>query len=189
MGRLFTAAIAGALAIFICNAVSWMVLPFHGEMLNTLPESVVTALESEPLPFGSGIYHYPGFEVMNSSENAVAAPRIPFMMVVNESTLLFDPRTFAKSFLFNLVSAALLLLLMRQTSIQSYSKVATLSLSAGLLVSFMSDFPQTSWFMLPLSYALTNAADHVVSMLVAGSVMWFIVRGKFDEKMDAGAPE
>ena len=171
MKRFFLATFVAALALFVWNAISWMALPFHAGMLNTLPEPVAEAVKRTQSMVETGLYHYPGLDDPDMFQKVEEGPRIPLMMYVAEGSDAFDPMSFVKSFFFNLVSAGLLLLLLTRLADRSLKNVLVTSLIMGLLVGFMSDLPQTSWFLLPFEYALTNMLDHLVGFVLAGWVI------------------
>lgn len=171
MKRFFLATMVAAFALFVWNAISWMALPFHSGMLNTLPEPVAETIKSTQGLNDTGLYHYPGLDDPDMFEKVEKGPRIPLMVYVAEGSDAFDPLSFAKSLFFNLVSAGLLLLVLSRLADQSLRNVMVTSLIMGLLVGFMSDLPQTSWFLLPFEYAITNMVDHLVGFALAG---WII---------------
>lgn len=79
--------VIGALILLIWNALSWMVLPFHSNTLNNIPEtSFDSKLLQNSLP-KNGVYHYPGLPENDSSESMQAmeakfkeGPRITLMV-------------------------------------------------------------------------------------------------------------
>ena len=171
MKKFVLSTITGAFVFFVWNAVSWMVLPFHSNQLNTLPESAVVALKGETNEVESGIYHYPGLQDPNLTQKISDGPRIPFMVYVAEGTSVFDPIDFLKSMIFNLFSAGLLLFALSKISDHSIKNVVSVCIVIALLVGFASDLPQTSWFMFPIHYAIVNMIDYLVSFVLAGLAM------------------
>jgi len=60
MKRKFIAILVGTLVLFIWNAISWMILPFHSSLLKNIPENAIiieNIRKNMPEP---GVYHYPG---------------------------------------------------------------------------------------------------------------------------------
>lgn len=165
----------GTFILFIWNALSWMVLPFHSNALNSIPES---AFEQETfkteLP-KDGVYHYPAFPSNNSPESFAnyeekleIGPRITFMVYKNGATGVFEVSTFIINFIFNFLTVALLLFLLSNQTSKSLVKILITTLALGLLVSFTSDLPQMNWFMFPISYTLPNIFDYLISFALVG---------------------
>lgn len=158
----------GAIILFAWNAISWMGLPFHANSLKTIPDQAINfSLLQEELP-EDGIYHYPGLDTKDMATRLANGPRIPFMVYIKGKTSVFDPSSFAKNFLFNLISATLLFILIGKLSNHSLSSILTSSLVIGLIVGFASDFPQMNWYMHPFSYTLINVFDYLIGFLLLG---------------------
>ena len=94
-------AIIGTLTLFIWNAISWMVLPFHSNTLKNIPEQALnTDLLKQNLQ-QDGVYHYPGLPENNSpeewemiKEKVKRGPRITLMVYKSGETSLFSPQSF-----------------------------------------------------------------------------------------------
>lgn len=176
--QLFALGLA-TIALFIWNAISWMALPFHGQMLRSLPEPAFQAIKKDGLIPQNGIYHYPGLDDPEMIQKVEAGPRIPFMVFVSEGTAAFDPIDFVKSFFFNFISAGLLLFLLSKLADHSMINILSVSIVIALLVGFMSDLPQTSWFKFPLAFAIINMVDHIVAFILAG---WLLRKFALQER-------
>ena len=61
MKRKIVCLIAGTLILFVWNAISWLVLPFHSNTLNSIPDNVINTVLFKELLIKDGVYHYPGF--------------------------------------------------------------------------------------------------------------------------------
>jgi len=175
MKKKITTLIIGTLILFVWNAVSWMVLPFHSNSLKNIPESAFdNKTLKEKLP-EDGIYHYPGLPENNSSEsiNQIQeklneGPRITFMAYKNGSTELFEIKTFGLNLIFNFLTVWLLFFIVNNQRDKSLSKILLITLSIGLIIGFASDFPQMNWFMFPLNYTLPNVFDHLIAFSLLG---------------------
>ena len=179
MIRFFITAMLGALLFFIWNAISWMGLPFHGNSLQTLPESFITSATSN-MP--SGIYHYPGFDTPNMAEKVAQGPRVPFMVYISGSTSLFDPMSFLTNFLYNLITAVFLLIILMKQQVKSTGAMFSTAILIGLIISFASDFPQMNWYMFPFDYTLINVFDHLIGFGLVGLLFsWRIQRQTIKE--------
>ena len=163
--------LVGSFVLFVWNAISWMALPYHGDMLHTIPDTAIEQVLQNGLPKGSGIYHYPGLDDPEAEAKVMEGPRIPFMVYLAESTSMYDPVTFLKSFTFNILSAFLLLIILSKLADPSLSATLLTSSLCGLLAGFSSDFPQTVWYMFPYEHAIINTIDHIIAFGLAGIVM------------------
>ncbi len=168
MKRKVLAILVSGITIFIWNAVSWMVLPFHSSMLHTIPDSAVEVILNEGLPSDRGVYHYPGLDDPNLTQKIEVGPRIPLMVYYPEGTSAFNPIDFIKSLLFNLLSATLLFLLLSKMSDISTSGILKVSVVLSLLIGTMSELPQTSWYLFPIEFAVVNMLDYLISLILAG---------------------
>lgn len=165
--------ITGTVILSIWNAISWMVLPYHGEMLNTIPDSTIEKILGDGLPSGTNMYHYPGLSDPNLTSKLENGPRIPFLMYVAEGSSVYDPATFLKSIAFNLLCTIILFLILAKLKNLRLKNVLLTSFLCGLLVAFASDFPQTVWYMFPNEYAIVNMIDHLVRFVCAGLIIYF----------------
>lgn len=165
MFRHFLTVLGGGIIFFIWHAISWMGLPFHGQALNTLPETFVA---QEAPDLASGVYHYPGLDDDRLAEKVAEGPRIPLMIYIGEGTSLFDPMSFLGSLLFNLITAALLLLVLTKLGQPQLRDHLIAAVSIGLIIGFASDLPQMNWFMFPLSYTLIHVFDHIIGFALVG---------------------
>ena len=118
--------VLGTLLLFLWNAVSWMVLPFHSQTLKNMPEGVLNFDNSSQTDMESGIYHYPGFPADNSQEamgelakQLETGPRVPFMVYRSEPTKLFDPIQFLWSLIINLLTVILAYYLIKGLAVKT----------------------------------------------------------------------
>jgi hypothetical protein len=180
MARKVITIIAGAFILFGWNAISWMALPFHGNTLQSIPESAFDSeLLEDNLP-KDGVYHYPGLPKENTPSEFKAlekklkeGPRITLMVFKKGSTEFFDPKSFALNFVFNLLTVLILLTVVQQLTNKSLRKILLTLLSIGLIVALTSDLPQMNWYMFPLEYTLVNVFDHLISFLLLGLLFGF----------------
>lgn len=164
MTRYFFKALIGGIIFFIWNAISWMGLPFHGSVLQTLPETFV----QQEVTLASGVYHYPGLDDENLAKRLAEGPRIPLMVYIEGATPMFDPLSFLGSFFYNLITAMFLLIVLMKLGNKNLRSVVSSAVLIGLIIGFASDFPQMNWFMFPMNYTLINVADHLVGFTLLG---------------------
>ncbi|SHG71165.1 hypothetical protein [Flagellimonas flava] len=167
--------VLGTFLLFIWNAVSWMVLPFHSQTLNSLPENVLDVEALKQSDLKSGVYHYPGFpdsqspKAMATMEQLLQSqPRIPFMVVKKEPTLLFDPVQFFWSLMINLVTVTLAYFLIKKLSPKNPKSIFLYALALGGIVALISDLSLMNWYFFPLDYTLVNLMDRIVSFGLLG---------------------
>ena len=170
--------ILGTLILFIWNAISWMVLPFHSNTLKNIPESALDARLLQEQLVEDGVYHYPGLPESPDQMSSIVdklkeGPRITLMVYKQGSTELFDPKSFGLNLLFNILSVVILLSVVNKLNDKSLGKIIATTLSIGLIIAFMSDFPQMNWYMFPLEYTLTNVFDYLVSFGLIGLLFGF----------------
>jgi len=171
MKRKLISVFLGGLMLFMWNAISWMALPFHGDSLQNIPDSAINSkVLQEQLP-ADGVYHFPGMPggVNNKSlseieEQLASGPRITLMVYKSGSSELFNPNTFLINLIFNLISVAILIMLLNRLAEKSFKNILTSLLMIGLLIGLMSDLPQMNWYMFPLSYTLVNVFDHIIAL-------------------------
>lgn len=169
------------LTLFMWNAISWMVLPFHGRSLQTLPDAVVefTTLSSKHLK--SGVYHYPGTpedntpESLNNLEQKLASgPRIPLMVYHPGGSKLFNPSDFIASLALNLITVLVIFSLLKFLPKPSLMAVLKVSFILAVLVSSCSDLLLMNWYKLPLAFTIPNMLDHLIGITLAGIIIYLL---------------
>ncbi|MEQ9403607.1 MAG: DUF1761 domain-containing protein [Cyclobacteriaceae bacterium] len=168
------------IALFVWNAVSWMALPFHENSLKSIPDGALSDNISNVM-MESGVYHYPGMPGEGRTESEVLnllkeGPRVTLMVYQAGSSDLFNPMDFLMSFLLNFVICGVLFLLIIRLNVKSMGEVIKWSLILGLLVSLSSDFALMNWFKFSSIYTLANSMDHLIGFVVAGLVIWMVLK-------------
>ena len=176
--RFIVAVIIGTLILFVWNALSWMVLPFHANALKTIPEEAMNPEILKQNLKEDGVYHYPGLPENNTPEEWIpiqeklkTGPRITLMVYKSGETSVFSPSSFLRGLLFNLLTVLLLLFIITKIENKSVRNIIMLSVTFGLLISFARDFPQMVWYLYPLHFTLTEVFDTLVSFLLLGLFM------------------
>lgn len=172
--------IAGALIMFIWNALSWMALPFHTETLNNIPEAAISPDNLASNLSKDGVYHYPGLPADDSSESMRAieeklqkGPRITLMVYKSGSSSMYNPGSFFLSFVFNAAVVGFLFMVVSRLSKKTAANIFNTCILLGLLVSFTTDFPMMGWYMFPLDYTMANVLDHVISFGFVGMLFGY----------------
>lgn len=175
MKRKIVSLIAGTLILFIWNAISWMVLPFHSNTLNSIPDNAInTELLKEHLA-KDGVYHYPGFptedtpQALKEMEKRIeTGPRITLMVFKRGRTELFSMLSFLGSIAINFVTVLLLYSLIQLSRVQTAKTILLMTFFVALIIGFASDLAQMNWYLFPLDYTILNMADHLIPLLSVG---------------------
>ena len=175
MKRKIVSLIAGTLILFVWNALSWMVLPFHSNTLNSIPEHAInTELLNEHL-LKDGVYHYPGFpkedtpQAFSEMEKRIeTGPRITLMVFKRGKTELFSILSFLGSVAINFVTVLLLYFLIQISRVQTAKTILLMTLFVALIIGFASDLAQMNWYLFPLDYTILSMVDHLIPFLLIG---------------------
>jgi len=178
--RILISLIAGTIILFLWNAASWMVFPFHSNTLKNIPDNAIqTELLRKEMP-ESGVYHYPGLPTNNSTNqmNKIEAklkegPRITMMVYKNEPTELFEPKTFLFSLLINLLTVIGVFFLISKIGISNPKTIFISTLMIGIVAAIVSDISLMNWYMLPIEYTLVNTFDKIISFGLLGVLFSF----------------
>lgn len=171
MKNIVLSIVLSTLAIFILKAVSWMVLPFHGEMLQPISEHYIQGVNKENEFIASGLYHYPDIKDPKLAKKIAKGPRIPLMVVVKEGSSIFNPLDFIKSLITDLITVLLVFIFIKNIKDKSLKNVMKVSFLLALLVTFVSDLPITIWYKFPLKFAVLNTLDHVIGICISGFII------------------
>lgn len=175
MKRTVLTIVSGTLILFIWNAFSWMVLPFHEQSMHTIPDEALDTGKLQNQMAADGLYHYPGLPEDGSEggleevkAKLATGPRITMMVYIAGGTPFMDPANFLWNLIFNLLTVLLLWALVNRLANKTLKNILWTTISVGLLVALMSDLPLLNWFMFPLDYILANILDYVVTMTLLG---------------------
>jgi hypothetical protein len=173
--RIIISIVIGTFILFAWNAFSWMVLPFHSNTLNNIPENSIDSELLQKTLTEDGVYHFPGLPT-NNSENSIkeverklsVGPRITLMVYKNGSTKLFNPNQFFGSLILNLLTVLLTFYLLTKLKLKTLKPILLTCITIGLLIGIVSDFGQMNWFMFPLEYTIINLFDRLISFSFLG---------------------
>lgn len=175
MKRTVITIILGSLILLIWNAFSWMVLPFHEQSMQSIPDGAInTEILQDQLPL-DGVYHFPGMpeasteEAYREIENKLAkGPRITLMVYKAGGTEFMNPLNFLWDFIFGAITVILIYGLIRRMADKSMRNILWTTISIGLVIGFMTDLPLMNWFMFPLDYTMANVLDYLISLGLLG---------------------
>ncbi|MEQ9064875.1 MAG: DUF1761 domain-containing protein [Vicingaceae bacterium] len=175
MKRKILTIILGTSIIFVWNALSWTLLPFHSNSLKNIPNSAFDAKTFQETLLEDGVYHYPGLPDGNEIkdfeeiENRLKkGPRITLMVVKKGPSELFDLLTLGVNLIFNILAVIAAFIIVSLIENKSFKRVFLTTFLVGLTVALMSDLPQMNWYMFPPEYTLTNVLDHLVAFSLLG---------------------
>jgi hypothetical protein len=176
------AAILGGILVFVWNAVSWMVLNWHEPTIKSLTQVLV---QSAP---ASGIYvlNYPAQTHAQDASgqpletppqagaDATTAAGSPFAFVAfaregfgrNQMT-----RQYAYSLAVNIVTAMLIVLLVRAADGLNYLQRFLFIATVGIIIALAGRMPYWIWWQFPLGYMLVDCADVVIGWTIAAVIM------------------
>ncbi len=181
MKVLIKGALIGGLVAFIWMNFSWMVLPWHGMTLSTLPNEAPVAESLKNNVTESGLYILPWTadhteEAMGAVNQKMEKGPYAYMVV--------HPAGFKKNMgkmmlfglLFNVLIAFILTYLLTKTRGLSYiQKVGFVKMAAvaGALVIVV---PNLIWWQFPLAYTLVTIVDTAFTWGFAGLAIGKIVK-------------
>jgi hypothetical protein len=185
------AVILGAIAVFVWNAISWTVLPWHNATMHTLPNEqvVMDMLSDTGIP--SGVYYFPGMPEDQggqlSSEEMTQQwlerhRRGPLGLLFYHSSGMepMQMSTFVVGFIIMLISALLVafLLNMGVEQMPGYGQRLMFATVVGIFAAFVSHVSMWNWFYFPAGYTLVNFFDMVISWFIGGLVIAWRVKPK-----------
>lgn len=187
MIRAILLGVVAGIIFFVLNAVSWMVLPFHGESLNAFPGSEAeTKAFLSTLP-ESGVYHFPGHPEENTPEameqviaKMAEGPVVTAMVFCKDGVEAMSPAKFLKSLLLNSAAGILAALMLRQThnSFRGFVGRASFVTALGIFATLAVIAPEWLWWSHPTKFATLAACDVLVPWAVIGLFLAGTVRGR-----------
>jgi len=165
-GTVIKGALVGGILMFIWFSASWMVLPWHKDIMSFKNESMASATLSNLAP-QSGIYKLPN--AMEPGSLAVTKP-YAFVSVFTDGISAGDMKqALIKDFLLCLFGAALLTKILKKRRCGGCP--VAFSMVIGLLVGAFSYLPNMIWFHFPLHFSLVGMADDVIAITLAGAAI------------------
>lgn len=174
-----SAALVGAIVMFIYFAASWMLLPWHKTTMMSFENETAVASALYENAKVSGVYTLPAMpkDKEEASKSEVVKP-FAFVSVFadgvdwkNQSPL----PCMIKAFLLYLVGAALLAKMMRKSMMTGCCPVGC-AMMVGLLVAIFAYVPNMIWFHFPLCWSLLGMADIIIAFTLAGAAIKCILK-------------
>ncbi len=188
--RAFVAAILGGIAMFIWSFIAHDLLPL-GEtgMLEFKDEAAMLDALKTNLGNARGLYHFPGHK---AGPNATGQEKSDAMKRAMEKAatgpsgiLLYHPTrefSFGKllgiEFATELLEAMLVVFLLTQTRIESFSGRIGFVLVAGILAAITTNIPYWNWYGFPSNYTTAYMSIEITGFLCVGLVAALLLKSR-----------
>jgi hypothetical protein len=187
--KILLAGILGGIAMFIWSSIAHMFLPLGEAGLSEIPnESTVLAAMQSNIGEQSGLYFFPGPGLgpnPTRQEKHDAMKRVKEKLATNPTGLLAyhpagTPFQFGKSlgieFTTELIEAILVVFLLAQTSIGSFSGRVGFVFVAGIFAAVATNIPYWNWYGFPAVYTSAYMSIQIIGFLCVGIVAGLVLR-------------
>jgi hypothetical protein len=188
--RAFLAAILGGIAMFIWSFIAHDLLPLGETGIHEFKDeaAMLDALKTN-LGKARGIYHFPGHKAgpnATRQERSDAIKRAIEKAATGPSGLLiYHPSrefSFAKllgiEFATELLEAILVVFLLTQTRIESFSGRVGFVLGAGILAAITTNIPYWNWYGFPTQYTAAYMFIEIIGFLCVGLVVASLLKSR-----------
>jgi len=187
--RVFLAGLLGGVAMFAWTSLAHMVLPLGGAGVREIPneQGVLSALRSS-LGETPGFYFFPGTGLgpdASMQQKRAAMDQYAQKLAANPSGILIyhppgaRPITagqLATEFLTELIEALLLVILLSQTRLTSFTSRLGFVIVAGMLATIATNVSYWNWYGFPAAYTAAYMTTGIVGFICAGLVAAAIMR-------------
>jgi hypothetical protein len=181
--RILSAGFAAGIVMFVWTSLAHTVLPFGTVGIKEIPneQEVLAAMQSK-LGEASGLYLFPGLGLgpnPSRRQERAAMQEYATKLARNPSGLLIyhppgakalTPRQLGAEFLTEVVEALLVVYLLGQTRIASFSGRIGFVALAGVLASMTTNLPYWNWYGFPPTYTAAYMGIQMVGFLLVGLV-------------------
>lgn len=190
--RVVLAGVLAGVILFGWSAVSWMLLPFHEQVLRPIqqPRDKVVRFLSD-LPEG-GVFHYPGFPTTADGSRPTQAqfdaafqqmrdgPVVSKMVFLPAGAEPFPPQNFAIGLAVHIAAGCIAAGMLRLASgrLANYGRRVLFVFGFGVVTLLARFVPESVWWGYPIDYAAVEAGDILTSWLLAGLVLGAMIRGR-----------
>lgn len=188
MGKIILGAFLAAIAVFVWEAASWMVIGWHENGFRAFrDESAVAEVIKANVTSGHGIYMLPA---MDEAPKVATAEEKKAYLEQQEKAMADGPYVYAiirpgkaeismgtnmmLSFVRNLICALLIAVLLSQAALFYPARIAFVA-AAGLFAGLTADLPMWIWFEQPARDTIVNIADHLIAWIIGGAVLGLCV--------------
>ena len=188
--RAFLAAILGGIAMFIWSFVAHDLLPLGETGIREFNNeaTMIDALKTN-LGDAGGLYHFPGHK---AGPNATRQEKSDAMKRAMEKAasgpsgvLLYHPTrefSFGKllgiEFATELLEAMLVVFLLTQTGIESFSGRIGFVFVAGILAAITTNIPYWNWYGFPSNYTAAYMSIEIIGFLCVGLVAALLLKSR-----------
>jgi hypothetical protein len=186
--KIVFAGVLGGIAMFIWTSIAHMFLPLGEAGISEIPnESAVLGAMQSNIGDQTGLYIFPGPGVGKNAtrqEKNEAMKRMPEKMAANPSGLLMyhgpgRPFTLGKwlgiEFATELLESILVVFLLAQTAIASFTGRVGFVLVAGILAAIATNVSYWNWYGFPCVYTASYMFIQIVGFLCVGIVAAFVL--------------
>jgi hypothetical protein len=188
--RIILAGVLGAIAMFIWTALAHMATPLGEAGIDEIPneEAVLAAMQSG-LGAKGGLYMYPGMGLgpdATHAQQSEAMKEYEAKLAKNPSGLLLYhpagsrlmnmPKHLTIEFITQLVQALLVVALLAQTRIITFTGRVAFVTVAGIFAAITTNVSYWNWWGFPAAYIAPYMFTRIVGFLVLGLVAAFIFR-------------
>ena len=157
--------VAGAV-LFVWGFISWAVLPWHESVAYKFSDEAAVAQVLKANAPEQGVYYLPFAEEDHKPGEAAA-----FVNVLPQGFDMNMGKLMGIGLLTQIISAFLVLLLLRQTRGLSYMGKVMFVALVGLTIGFVSHAPYWNWFGFSTSYVMVIILDTVIGWTLTGLVI------------------
>lgn len=187
--KILLAGILGGIVMFIWTSIAHMFLPLGEAGISEIPnESTVLAAMQSNIGDKTGLYYFPGPGLgpnPTRQEKHEAMKRVEEKLATNPSGLLMyhppgTPFALGKSlgieFATELIEAILIVFLLAQTRIVSFSGRVGFVLVAGILAAIATNVSYWNWYGFPAVYTASYISIQIIGFLCIGIVAALVLR-------------
>jgi len=188
--RAFVAAILGGITMFIWSFLAHDLLPLGETGMREFKDeaAMLDALKTN-LGDAHGLYHFPGHKAgpnATRQEKSDAMKRAMEKAATGPSGVLLYHSTrefsFGKllgiEFATELLEAMLVVFLLTQTGIESFSGRIGFVLVAGILAAITTNIPYWNWYGFPSNYTAAYMSIEIIGFLCVGLVAALLLKNK-----------
>jgi hypothetical protein len=187
--RILLAGILGGIVMFVWTSIAHMALPLGEAGINEIPnESAVLGAMQSSIGDKTGLYIFPGLGVGKNAtreEKSEAMKQMQQRIAANPSGILMyhppgRPFAFGKSlaveFSTEVLQAILVIWLLAQTRIGSFTGRVGFVLIAGILASITTNVSYWNWYGFPGVYTASYIAIELVGFVLVGVIAALVLR-------------
>src|SRR5262245_36009405 len=187
--RILLAGVLGGIVMFIWTSIAHMALPLGEAGINEIPnESAVLNAMQNSMGDNAGLYIFPGLgvgknasreeknEAMKQMQQRIAANPSGILMYHAPGRQFAFGKSLAVEFSTEVLQAILVIWLLAQTRIGSFSGRVGFVLVAGILASITTNVSYWNWYGFPGVYTSSYILIEIVGFVLVGVIAALILR-------------